>query len=336
MTEAERRARDRKRKELQDALVQELGKAAVSSTILDALGRRDLIAGYVDGITLLEDVLDATKFLLEDKQNILDQEGARARPPVRGEPVEVELNEREREFTAALSAYLARHATSLSKVREYREQKLGSENKRLEYKEVKDFLRHELITQGEEQGMVLSLSFEELIALACGSPGAVASFDETIFPNPTEGFVLFFQDEGLNLGDLSSWLAALYPWSAKDAALFVLTGKPPEVVALALSYHRTRRVFTLSFTPWISENTFRRVYRRARDIAHERENRQPSKVTLAVLRFVSENTPPAEKPKWTELKKRWNDMHPEKGFKSVSAFRLAYLRAEYVAKGWIT
>jgi hypothetical protein len=226
--------------------------------------------------------------------------------------------------------------TSLSEVREYREQKLGSENKRLEYKEVKDFLRHELITQGEEQGMVLSSSFEELIALACGSSGAVASFDDTIFPNPTEGFVFFIQEEELDLGDLSSWLAALYPWSAKDAALFVLTGKPPEVVALALSYHRTRSVFTLSFTPWISENTFRRVYRSARDIAHERENRQPSKVTLAVLRFVSENTPPAEKPKWTELKKRWNDMHPEKGFKSVSAFRQAYVRAEDVAKGWIT
>jgi hypothetical protein len=229
--------------------------------------------------------------------------------------------------------------TSLSEVREYREQKLGSENKRLEYKEVKDFLKHELISQEEEQEMVLSLRFEELIALACGSSGAVASFDETIFPNSTEGLVFFLQEEGLSLGDLSSWLAALYPWSAEDAALFVLTGKPPEVVALALSYHRTRSVFTLSFTPWISENTFRRVYRKARDRAHGVENRQPGSKALAVLRFVSERTPPTEDPRWTELVRTWNqdgDIPTLWKFKSVSAFRKLYLRTEQrVAGSWI-
>jgi hypothetical protein len=79
MTEAERRARDRKLKDLQDALVQKYGKAAVSSTILDALRRRDLIAGYLDEITPLEHVLGETKFLLEDRQNVL---GRREQEPV--------------------------------------------------------------------------------------------------------------------------------------------------------------------------------------------------------------------------------------------------------------
>jgi hypothetical protein len=135
----------------------------------------------------------------------------------------------------------------------------------------------------------------------------------------------------------------LYPWEPEDAAWFVLTGEPPVVAPLNLSYHPDRGVFTLAFASWISEETMRRAYRKARDQAHGGTgNRQLGEKALAVLRFVSERTPSAEKPKWTELWRSWNSEcrdgeYPRKwSFNDISALRRAYLRAEQsVAASWV-
>jgi hypothetical protein len=69
---------------------------------------------------------------------------------------------------------------------------------------------------------------------------------------------------------------------------------------------------------------------------------EPGEKALAVLRFVSERTPPAEKPKWTELWRSWNSEcrdgeYPRKwSFNDISALRRAYLRAEQsVAASWV-
>jgi hypothetical protein len=339
MTDAERRAKERRLNELKKALQEAFGRTAVSPTTLDSLGRRGHMDEWLEDRAPLEHVMEEVEELLEYREDILRHEAPRSIPPTRGMPIEVALNKREEELAMVLSVYLARQATVLPDVRQYRKEKLGSADELLEPEAVQNFLRRELIAAGEQKAMVLTLSLEELLALASYSPGEVLSFDEAILPTPKEGLVLFFQDEVSDLGDLSSRLAALYPWKAEDAAWFVLTGEPPDVVSVSLSYHAARRTFTSSFAPWISENTFRRIYRKARDRAHGEENRQPGSKALAVLRFVSERTPPTEKPRWTDLVESWNqdDNIPALWkFKSVSAFRKLYLRTQLrVAGSWI-
>jgi hypothetical protein len=339
MTDAERRAKERKLNELMKALQEAYGRTAVSDTILDELRRRGHMDEWIEGRAPLEHVMEQVELLLEFREDILRHEGPRSIPPIRGRPIKVALSKREEELSMVLSVYLARQATMLPGVRQYRTEKLGSADKLLEPGAVPNFIRRELIAAGELEATVQTLSLEELLTLASYSPGDVLSFDEEILPTTKEGLVLFFQKEVSDLGDLSSRLAALYPWKAEDAAWFVLTGEPPDVVSVSLSYHASRRTFTSTFAPWISENTIRRIYRRARDRAHGVENRQPGSKALAVLRFVSERTPPAEKLRWTELVRDWNqdnDIPAPWRFKSVSAFRKLYQRTEQrVAGSWL-
>ena len=338
MTDAERRAKERRLDELKKAFQEAYGRTAVSDMILDELRRRGHMDEWLEGRVPLEHVMEQVELLLEFREDILRHEAPRSIPPTRGRPIEVALNKREEELAMVLSVYLARQATMLPGVRQYRTEKLGSADKLLEPGAVPNFIRRELIAAGELEATVQTLSLEELLTLASYSPGDVLSFDEEILPTPSEGLVLFFQEEVSGLGDLSSRLAALYPWSAEDAAWFILTGEPPDVVSVSLSYHASRRTFTSSFAPWISENTLRRVYRKARDRAHGEENRQPGSKALAVLRFVSERTPPTENPRWTELVKSWNqddDIPALWKFKSISAFRKLYLRTELrIAGPW--
>jgi hypothetical protein len=68
------------------------------------------------------------------------------------------------------------------------------------------------------------------------------------------------------------------------------TGERPEVVPLRFSYHRSRRVFTLSFAPWISEKTVRKAYRKGQKVVQGGDNRRMNERTLAVMRFVTEHT----------------------------------------------
>ena len=263
------------------------------------------------------------------------------RAPKRKEFVEIELDERERGHAEALRHYLVRQAAMLPEVQQFRDEKLRGDL--LTPEQAENFLRaEELKDRSEEElssyaGYVYGLDREELKELVIPSHPRGGYFgEEDRYYGEEWGFVWFRDDnKAIGLGDLSLYLASVYPWEPEDAAWFVLTGEPPEVVSVRLSYHPRRGVFSLTFAPWISERTLRQVYRKARDRTHGgKANRYPGRKALAVLRFVSERTPPGKKPKWTELMENWNiecrdsEYPPKWKFKDVSAFRKTYLRSE--------
>ncbi len=144
-----------------------------------------------------------------------------------------------------------------------------------------------------------------------------------------------YDAEGKSLGDLAHRLASLYPWEAEDAAWFVLTEEPPEVVPLSLSYDERRGDYALVFAPWVSEETYRGAYRSV----HGRDNRPLGKKALALFSFVTERTGIGEKKPWAELTRAWNEVHgksPAWRFEDRSELRRMYLRAERkLAAPWI-
>ncbi|MDQ4106858.1 MAG: hypothetical protein M3157_06780 [Actinomycetota bacterium] len=133
-----------------------------------------------------------------------------------------------------------------------------------------------------------------------------------------------------NLDELGRWLATLFPWRPTDAVWFVLTGEPPEVVGVELSYDHQRNLFTLVFAPWVSEKTIQRAYRGARQHLAMDGYRPLKKRTVEMLRFVYENTDQyMEKPvPWTRLVDLWSQRHPGEKRISREAFRQACLRAD--------
>ncbi len=109
-----------------------------------------------------------------------------------------------------------------------------------------------------------------------------------------------------------------------------MTGERPEVVPLRFSYHRSRRIFTLSFAPWISEKTIRKAYRKGQKVVQGGDNRRMKGRTLAVTRFVTEHTDDeGNRPSWPELTDLWNREHPgEWRFKDRFGMRKTHQRAE--------
>ena len=352
MTKAEQQARDRKRRELKKELQKELGKEAISGPVWKRLKADRHIDSYLDDPDYqLEDVKYEAQQLLQFGKEYAEQGGGRSRPPTRKEFVEIELDERERQHAEALKHYLVRRAATLPQVREFRDDVLGRDL--LTPEQAEEFLRTEVIKDppkvesGEKEelnenfsyaGYVYGLDREELkdlVVLSLSKDGYFS--EESAYYREELVSPFWFRDDNKAIGlrDLSLYLASVYPWEPEDAAWFVLTGEPPEVVSVRLSYHPRREVFSLTFAPWISEPTLRQAYRKARDRAHGgKGNRQPGEKALAVLRFISERTPPGETPKWTELMNSWNskcrdgEYPPEWKFNAVQTFRNTYLRSE--------
>jgi hypothetical protein len=279
----------------------------------------------------------------------------------RQEPIEIELEDREREFTDTLAAYLRDDAVLLPVVRQFRNKML--EDGLLspeEPEQVREFLQDELASYLDyisldptyrPEELTDAEDFKDLIG------GVADPFGELslLFPlhnNPQnreamelargavnfrypylEGIMEFIRDDDRSLRDLSRWLTTRYPWEQKDAAWFVLTNAPPDVLSLAFSRDPTCHTFTLTFAPWVSEDTILRAYRSA----YKGDAKLSTEKSLAVLRFVDEQTPPEEKPQWARLTKLWNEQHPEKTYEERSGgLRKSYEGAKRFMKEMIS
>jgi hypothetical protein len=273
------------------------------------------------------------------------QVSGRLKPPGRAARtiVDVELDYYEKECAQTASLYLAKKAASRPEVRRFRQERLGG--KLLTTEEAEEFLRGEL--QREEpddlhspseldwtwSAFVDDMSLVELLEYVVPiEQSAVASSQRVLFPY--EGAIGRMYSEkkiAKNYSELCLYLAAIFPWHPYEAALFLLTGKRPEVVPLELSYNRYRRVFTLNFAPWISEKTIRKAYRNCQKVVQGGDNRRMKDRTLAVVRFVTEHTDDeGRRPlSWSQLTDLWNQHHTsEWRFKDRFGLRKAYLRAE--------
>jgi hypothetical protein len=258
------------------------------------------------------------------------------------------------------SLYLVKRTADLAEVRRFREEELGgcllSAAQAEEYLrrfdpeydpqptlpvQITPRLRESQITLKQQVRGAKDLSRDELLELLIPSPEADLVFrgrNREVFPRgarrgggasysmATPGWVLFGRTPSLQ--ELGIWLATINPWSSQEAAWFALTGEWPEVIPLELHYHRYRRRFTLTFAPWISEATYRRAYRGARDHLLMGDNRPLSKKTLAAVRFVLESVDEdGTRPSWPELTRLWNKEHPEWRFRNRGGLRKAYQHA---------
>lgn len=136
---------------------------------------------------------------------------------------------------------------------------------------------------------------------------------------------LISDGEGRSLGDLGRRLAAHYPWKPGEGAWFVLTGEPPEIEPVRLSYDEARGTFTLAFMPWVSKGAILQVRR----LAQQRSESGALKDrALEVFRFVAERTDARKGKPWEKLRAEWNEQHPDDRFANRSSIASAYRRAE--------
>jgi hypothetical protein len=290
---------------------------------------------YRQGKLDWQDLIDLAEEELEYLRNVADATAARPIPRARvrrQEPIEIELEGREREFAAILSARLRDEAALLPAVRQFRRSMLEDQLLSPEKPEqVRKFLQDELASYLDYISLDPTYRPEELTDaedLKDLISGVADPFGEfLVFPRYPqnrdamelargevnfrypylEGVMELVRDDERSLGDLSRWLTTRYPWEQKDAAWFVLTNEPPDVISLAFSRDPTRHTFTLTFAPWISEDTILKAYRSV----YKGDAKLSTEKSLAVLRFVDERTPTGEQPKWTGLTRLWNEQHPE-------------------------
>jgi hypothetical protein len=273
------------------------------------------------------------------------QISGRVKPPGRAArtTLEVGLDYYEKECAQTASLYLAKKAASLPELRRFRQERL--DDRVLTTEEAKEFLKREILSDNlsdfgaRERDSFISwvndMSAEELADWV--TPTArkrVYSVEDEIFPDSypqSPPVIVVGSTERLDYGGLIEYLTAILPWAPDRAAWFLLTGERPEVVPLQFSFHRSRRVFTLSFAPWISEKTIRRAYRKAQEVVQGGDNRRMKERTLAVVRFVTEHTDDEGRRLLSEAPLAGVLSVPEVGQlrpKDRFGLRKAYLRAE--------
>jgi hypothetical protein len=288
----------------------------------------------------LKDLVDAAETRLKYWRIGRGQEKPIGRSAYR--TVEVELEPYEKECAETVSLYLAKKAASLPEVGRFRQQRLGG--RVLTTEEAKAFLKRDILSDDlsglgprEQESYISSVndaSAEELLDWVTPSAKKrVYSVEDEIFPDSypeSPPVIVTGSTERLDYVGLIQYLTAIFPWAPDRAGWFLLTGERPEVVPLQFSYHRSRRVFTLSFAPWVSEKTIRKAYRKGQKVVQGGDNRRMKERTLAVVRFVTEHTDDeGNRPPWPWLTELWNEKHPGKWrFKDRFGLRKVYMRAE--------
>jgi hypothetical protein len=133
---------------------------------------------------------------------------------------------------------------------------------------------------------------------------------------------------------LAKWLAYNFLWEPTDALWFVVTNEVPTASTVEVEHDRRHDVFTVTVRPWLSAETWGKIYRGIHD-TRGKDNRPLKRSTLGVLRFVAkqkmnaqddQGNQPTLKELWTDWKKQGSD--PK--FYDSSGLRRAYERAKKV------
>lgn len=114
--------------------------------------------------------------------------------------------------------------------------------------------------------------------------------------------------------------------------VFLISGRPPRLAEpLHASLDIVNATYSITFVPWISEETIVRAHRATRRVLRDRRPSRrelPGDRTVRVLRFVTGQTDvDGGLPSWSELLRRWNAANPTETFSDRSALHRAYKRA---------
>ena len=109
--------------------------------------------------------------------------------------------------------------------------------------------------------------------------------------------------------------------------VFLISGRPPRLAEpLRATQDDANAAYSITFSPWISEETVVRAYRNIKSL----HRRQPGDKTLRVFHFVSEQADDeGVLPTWGALHERWKvaNPDPDERFSNRSALYKAYRRA---------
>jgi hypothetical protein len=259
--------------------------------------------------------------------------------------IPVEPAERERVMTNALRTYFAAHAARRPLVRRFRNEYFPHGLLRRD-EEISEFISAELgiwmtvdaylgYPEGKPNDPVpLRLDSKPPQRETCGvhSHEELARWraqdeqrQEEVMEESWELYRFLSEDL---LRRLAAWLVDKYPWaSVEDAEVFLISGRPPRLAEpLRAAQDDANAAYSITFSPWISEETVLQAYRAIQSSFH----RPPGDKTVQVLQFVSEQADDkGVLPSWAVLYDRWNAAYPKKKdrFEDRSALYKAYRRA---------
>jgi hypothetical protein len=311
----------------------------------NALARRDIIEDWEVGKLDVDEVEEFAKEYLSDFRNWAGENSSTRQKQDRQvlRDILVEPTERERDMTAALREYLAVHAAQRSIVQRFR----------------REYFPHGLLRQDEEISAFLSaelgveVAVEDYLAYPEGKPTDTVPLFLDSMPPQRDTCGVYTQEELASmraseeqrqekemerdwdwywlqdelLQTLAKWLFDKYPWaSIEDVEVFLISGRPPRLAEpLRATQDDANAAYSITFSPWISEETVVRAYRNIKSL----HRRLPRDKTLRVLHFVSEQVnDKGVLPSWGTLYDRWNAANPEvERFSDRSALYKAYRRA---------
>lgn len=311
-----------------------------------------------------DDLEDDAKLLLEDIDDTRGRSAAAGRkagprevtPTVRDVPVEP--TERDLVASEALRKYLVVHASAQPLVRKFREQELPGGRLLTRDEEIEAFLTAKLDVELDLDQYLRSHRGKPSNALPFRLHNEPSNGDGEVITNKVMVGIIADehseQERQLNerwppadatstqssgeegeeeegkqgrfLEELGEWLARVYPWShVGDAVVFVVSGRPPRVAEpLSAAMDMGHATYSLTFSPWVSEESVRAAYR----TVVSRHRRSSNDKTLRVFRFVCEQADEAGRlPTWPELLDRWNRANPDERYQNRGAIYKAYARA---------
>jgi hypothetical protein len=133
---------------------------------------------------------------------------------------------------------------------------------------------------------------------------------------------------------LARELARSYRWPGRPtqperpAQKFVLTGRPPAPVYLSVAFGGGKAQIWIGAEPWVGAKEVAAAYRAAQQhLSGGVKHRIPAH-HLELFQFVRRHTrQDGSRPKWEELRKLWNEEHPERPYKGRSGLFQAYKEA---------
>jgi hypothetical protein len=251
-------------------------------------------------------------------------------------------------MTDALRYYFAAHAARRPIVQKFRREDLPDGSLLTDDEEISDFLDAEL---GFEWGVqnYLEDRREESLEDRRGKPGSAVPLILDAKPPHRDTCGVYTYEElarmraeaekwearlieedwdgptWYHVYKLGEWLMDKYPWEhIGEAEVFLISGRPPRLAEpLRASNDDGSATYSITFSPWVSEDTIVRAYRTIQKLHRQ----PPGDKTLRVLRFVSEQADDeGVLPTWTTLYERWNADNPDERFADRSALYKAYRR----------
>ena len=121
-------------------------------------------------------------------------------------------------------------------------------------------------------------------------------------------------------------------WRERAAAQFILTGRSPEPLSVAVGFGQSSRpyvpntaIVVITANVWVSVDDVAGAFKTAQRQILGGDNRKKKGKSFEVIRFVAgQIREHGARPSWRKLHASWNRSHPESRYKSHSGLRKTF------------